>query len=144
MVERSQSWLVAGVELVQMPAKTADHAGSLADQVLTMVDQEPQLTLGPVQLGDGQVGLAQGGTGDGERVDRVALAERARRVARVRHQLRRHSDDPLTGGEQVPFQTAREAAAVLDRPAPLRETSRPRNQLKMVSRRRAERPRAAS
>ena len=31
--------LEAGIELVQMPAQTADHACSFAHQVLTVVDQ---------------------------------------------------------------------------------------------------------
>ena len=106
MVQRPQRWFVAGVELVQVPAKTADHAGSLAHQVFAVVDEQPHLALGPVQLGDRQIGLAQRGTGDGERVDRVALAERAGRGTRVRHQLRRHPHDPLAGGEQVPLQAA--------------------------------------
>jgi hypothetical protein len=136
MVERPQSWFVAGVELVQVPAKTADHPGSFADQVLTMVDQQPHFTLGPVQLGNRQVGFAQAGAGDGERVDRVALAERAGRVTGVRHQLRRHAHDPLAGGEQVSLQTAREVPAVLNRPATLCEASRPSNEREMVSRRR--------
>lgn len=141
MVQRPESWLVARVEFVQMPAQPADHAGPLANQVFTVVDQQPHFTLGPVQLGDRQVGLAQGCAGDGECVDRVALAERAGRATRVRHQLRRDPHDPLAGGEQVSLQTAREVPAVLDRPAPIGERSRPSNELEMISRRRADRPR---
>ena len=39
------------------------------------------------------------------------------RVADVGHQLRRHPGDPLTGGEQVALEAARQVPAVLDRPA---------------------------
>src|SRR5262245_51368405 len=37
------------VELVQMPAKTVDHARSLLHQILTVVDQQTHITLTPVQ-----------------------------------------------------------------------------------------------
>src|SRR5262249_13458558 len=123
VIQRPEGWFVTRVELVRMPAKTADHAGSLADQVLTVVAKQPHLTLGPVQPGDRQVGLAQGSRGDGESVDRVALAKRAGRAARLRHQLRRHAHDPRSGGEQVSLESAREGPAILDRPRRARRRS---------------------
>jgi hypothetical protein len=107
VVERPCRRFVAGVELVEMPAEPADHAGSLAHQVFAVVDEQPHLAFGPVELGDRQIRLAESSAGDGERVDRVALPERAGCVPRVRHQLRRHAYDPLAGGgnraDRAPF-----------------------------------------
>src|SRR5439155_2708268 len=42
-VKRTGSWSPAGVEFVQMPAKSADDAGSLGNEILPMVNQELQL-----------------------------------------------------------------------------------------------------
>ena len=74
-VEPARARLPGGVELVQVPAKSTDDAGSLGDEVLAVVDQEPHLSLGSVQLRDREIGFAQGGAGDGERVDRVRRSE---------------------------------------------------------------------
>jgi hypothetical protein len=52
VVERPRGGLVAGVEFVQVPAQPADHAGSFAYQVLAVVDEQTQLPLRPVELGD--------------------------------------------------------------------------------------------
>jgi hypothetical protein len=49
---------------VQVPAQAADDAGSLGNEVLAMVDEKPHIALGPVELGDRQVGLAQRRRGD--------------------------------------------------------------------------------
>ena len=45
MVQRPEGGFVARVEFVQVPAKPADHAGSLADQVFAMVDKQPYFAL---------------------------------------------------------------------------------------------------
>jgi hypothetical protein len=96
------------VEFVQVPAQPVDLAGVLADEGFAVVAQQADLAVGAVEPGGGQVGLAQHRAGNGQRVDRVGLAERARGVADVGHQLRRHSGDPLTGGEQVALEVARQ------------------------------------
>jgi hypothetical protein len=80
MIQRPQARFVAWVEFVQMPAETADHAGSLAHQVFAVIDEQSHFSLWPVEPGDRQVGFAQRCAGDRERVDRVALAERSRAV----------------------------------------------------------------
>ena len=54
-----------GVEFVQVPAQPVDRSGAFGQEVLAVVDQEPQVTVGSVQMGDGEVVLAQGGAGDG-------------------------------------------------------------------------------
>jgi hypothetical protein len=63
-----------------------------------------------------KVGLAQGSAGDGEGVDRVGLASGAGAAAGAGHELRRHSHDGFSGGEQGSFQTGRHVPAVLDCP----------------------------
>src|SRR5581483_3543762 len=60
---------------------------------------------------------------------------------RVCHQLRRDAGDLFTRAEQVPLQTARKVPAVFDCPSACAETSHPSNELEMISRRRADRPR---
>lgn len=82
-----------------MPAQAADHAGSLLDEVLAVIDQQAHLAVSPVEASDRQVGLPERRAGDRERVDRVGLAGRTSRVARVGHQLRRHPEDSLAGSE---------------------------------------------
>jgi len=42
-----------------MPAQPGDDAGTLGDQVFTMVDQQPQLTLDAIQARDGQIRIAR-------------------------------------------------------------------------------------
>jgi hypothetical protein len=108
-----------GVELVQVPAQPVDRPGAFGDQVLAVVDQQPDLPGGLVVLGDREGGFAQGGAGDGEGVDRVGLALDPDRLAGTGHQPRRHPHDPFPGSQQVPFQPAGDMPAVLHRPEPI-------------------------
>jgi hypothetical protein len=41
-----------------MPAETANDAGSLSDEFIAVVNEDPHLPLGPIQLRDRQVWLA--------------------------------------------------------------------------------------
>ena len=61
------------LELVQVPAQALLDARALLDEVLAMVEQEPDLALRTGEAGRRQGGLAQVGTGDRERVDRSDL-----------------------------------------------------------------------
>ena len=54
------------VELVEVPAQPVDAAGPLCDEVLAVVDQQPQLTVRAVEPGDRQVRVAERRPGDGE------------------------------------------------------------------------------
>jgi hypothetical protein len=89
--------------------------GPLADQVLAVVDQQPQLTARAHEPGRGQVGLADRGARDRQRVDRVRPAPAAGRPARPGHQLRRHPHDPLAAADQKALQPTRDLAAILKR-----------------------------
>ncbi len=80
---------------------------------------------GPSSVATGRSGSREGGPGDGEGVDRVALAGLADRAAGAGHELGRHPDDRLAGAHEIGLQAAGEVAAVLERPAPLRRTGRP-------------------
>ena len=60
-----------------MPAQPVLDPGPLADQVLAVIDEQPQL---PAR-GRGQVGLADRGARDRQRVDRARLAPAAGRAA---------------------------------------------------------------
>jgi hypothetical protein len=64
-------------------------------------DQEPQLALAPIQTRRRQIRFAEVGAGDRERVDRVGLPKRPSSPTHVRHQLRRHPNNPLPRSQQV-------------------------------------------
>jgi hypothetical protein len=109
----------SGVELVQVPAQPVDRPGGFGDQVLAMVDQQLDLPGRLVLAGGGQIGLAQGGAGDRQGVDRVGLALDPDRLAGAGHQPGRHPHHPLPGGQQVAFQPAGDVPAVLHGPPAL-------------------------
>ena len=74
--QRAAGQLELGPEVVQMPLQRVVERDALADQPLAVIDQQPQVELGPVQLRGRQrvQALAQRGAGDRERVDAVGLA----------------------------------------------------------------------
>lgn len=53
--------LPCGIEFVQVPEQPADQPGSFGDQRFAVVDQQPDLTVGAVQVGGRQVRLPQRG-----------------------------------------------------------------------------------
>jgi hypothetical protein len=87
------------VELMEVPAQPVDDPGPLGDQVVAVVDQQPELAGGPVQLGGGQLGLPLRRPGHGKRVDRVGLAVGPGGGAGVGHELGRDPHDLLAGTE---------------------------------------------
>jgi hypothetical protein len=74
-----------------MPLQRAVELDAVADEALAVVDEQPQIELGPIQVRcrKGLQSLLQRGAGDVERVDRVRLAALARAFARVGGQVRR-------------------------------------------------------
>jgi hypothetical protein len=67
-----------------MPAQPGDDAGTLADQVFTMVDQQPQFTLHAIETRGRQIRFAQRGPRHGhlQHCELVAFNRiRLRRVA---------------------------------------------------------------
>ena len=105
-----------------MPAQAVLLGGALLDEVLAVVDEETQVTLGTIEPGDRQVRLAQGRPGDGEGVDGIALA-------RLTRPLRRAPAMSLGGTRTTASPAMRRSrsrrrdrlSAVLERPAPLTE-----------------------
>lgn len=85
-----------------------------------MVTEQSNIAGWAVELRSGQVGFPQRGSCDRQSVDRIGFAVAARRVAGVRHQLGRHPHNRLAGGKQIGFESSRQMAAVLNRPAALR------------------------
>jgi hypothetical protein len=118
-VERSGRDLELALKVVQVPAKPVLDARTLTHEILAVVVQEPDLALLPRQESRRQIRLAQEGTRDRKRVDRIRLASCACPLARVRHQLRRHPHDALPAGEQEALERAGDVPAVLERPHPL-------------------------
>lgn len=56
-----------------MPAQPVDRAGAFGQEVFAVVDQQPDIAFGSIQVRDGEPILAQGGAGYGQGVDRVGL-----------------------------------------------------------------------
>jgi len=73
-----------------------------------MIDEQPDVELGPGELRDRQRvdALTDRRPGDRDRVDRVGLAALTARRPRAGHQLRRHPNDPLPASEQEALQRA--------------------------------------
>jgi hypothetical protein len=120
-----------GPEIVQMPQQRAVELDTLADQALAVVDEQPQVQLGPIQLRGrkGLQALLQRGASDVERVDRIRLAAPASAPARLRGQVRRDPQHPLAAPDQKPLQRPGHVPAVLQRPDTLAiEAARPLQQ----------------
>jgi hypothetical protein len=129
-IETAGRQLKFGLELVQVPTQAVLRPRALADQVLAVVEQQPDLAPGTLQRGRRQRRLAQRRPRDRHRVDRVRLAALPRRAARPRHQLRRHPHHPLAAREQETLERDRDVPAILQRPQPLpAQRARPAKQL---------------
>jgi hypothetical protein len=125
---------------MEMPAQPIDDAGPLGDQVVAVVDQQPDLPGGTVQPGHRQLRFPQRRPRHRQRVDRIGLAIGAAGGTGVGHELGRDPHDLLAGAEQVALEPARQVPAVLDRPAPLRAEARcPDQQVEVVGGRRLDR-----
>jgi hypothetical protein len=122
--------LEVGIELVQVPAQAALVAGAVFDEIVAVVDEQADLVLDPRQRRLRQMRFADRGAGDGQRVDRIGLAELPAGLALARHQLGRNAQHLLASLEQVMLQAAAEVARVLDGPhALVVERDRPVQQL---------------
>jgi hypothetical protein len=120
-----------GPEVVQMPEQRAVELDAMADEALSVIDQQPQVELGAVQVRsrEGLQTLLQRGAGNVERVDWVRLAALASALARLGGQVRRDPQHPLAALDQKPLERAGNVPAVLQRPHPLAiNTARPLQQ----------------
>jgi hypothetical protein len=101
-----------------MPLQRVVERDALADEPLTVVDEQPQIELRPVQVRDreGLQALLQRRSVNGKRVDRVRLAALASALSGPRGQVGRDPQHPLAAGDQKPLQAARDVPAVLKRP----------------------------
>jgi hypothetical protein len=83
-----------------------------------MIDQQPQIELGPIQVGGRErvEAFAQRGPRDVDRVDAIGLAALARALARLGHQVGRDAQHALAALDQEPLQGSRYVPAVLQRP----------------------------
>ena len=57
-----------------MPAQAVLVRRPVGHEVVAVVDEEADVAVGPIEHGDRQVGLAEGGPGDREGIDRIPLA----------------------------------------------------------------------
>jgi hypothetical protein len=140
-IERAGGHLELRAELVQVPAQAVLNARALGDEVLAVVDEQPDLATFALETSSRELGLAQSGSGDGERIDRIRLAALTDRATRPGHQLRRDAHDPLARGKQEALEADRDVAAVLERPQPLAgKRARPLDQLLVAPTARLDRP----
>ena len=103
----------------------------MTDHALAMIDQQPQIELGPIQVGGWERGeaLAQRGPGHVDGVDGVGLAALSGALARLGHQVGRDAKHALAALDQEPLQGPRHVPAIFKRPDPLAaESARPRQQ----------------
>ena len=109
-----------------------------------MVDEQPDVELGPGQLSGRQRpdALGQRGASDRDRVDAVGLAALAARAPGVGHQPRRHPNHPLAARDQKPLERARTRAG--SPPAPTPDQGRDRAPTAARHRTRERRPRRSS
>jgi len=100
---------------VQVPLERVVECDALSDQALAVIDQQPQIELGPVQMRRRQLveAFAQRGPGDGDRVDAVGLPARPGRAPRVGHQLGRDAQHPFAASDQKALQRAGDMPAIL-------------------------------
>jgi len=119
-VERLRGDDQCWVELMQVPAQPLLDPSPLVDEIVAVVDQQLQLPKGLlVRARAAQPRLPQGGSGDGERVDRVRLAALPAGATLGRHQLRRHPHELLVRRAQLALERSGQLPAVLERPQPL-------------------------
>jgi hypothetical protein len=77
---------------------------AVADQALAVIDEQPQVELGPIKV-CGREGLQpflQRGASDVERVDRIRLPALPGALSRIRRQLRRDPQHALAALDQEP------------------------------------------
>ena len=117
--QRAARQLELGPEIVQMPLQRAVELDAVTDQPFAVIDQQPQIELGPVQVRgrEGLQALLQRGAGDVERVDRSdlprwrallrALAVRCVGIRNTRspRSIRNRSSDPDTCRQSSSAQT---------------------------------------
>lgn len=108
-----------------MPAHTGLNARAFADEILAMVDQQPQLAVRAVQRRGREIGLSPRRPGNSHRVDRVGLPSLPGAATGVGHQFRRDACQRLPGPQQVGLEPAGEMTAVLHGPSPPRPLRRP-------------------
>ena len=99
---------------MEVPAKAVLQARTLGHEILAMVDEEPNLALCALQASARKLGLAQEGTSDRERIDRVGLATAASSPARTGHPPRRHPHDALAARKQEALESPGDVTAVLE------------------------------
>ena len=104
-----------------MPEQVVVERCAHADQPLAMIDEQPDVELDAGQLGDRQPldALAQGGAGDGDRVDAVRLAAIASGAPLAGHEPRSDADDAFAVDAQETLEGTGDVAAVLQRPDPI-------------------------
>jgi hypothetical protein len=103
----------------------------VTDEAFAVIDQQPQVEFGPVQMGDRKrcEALAQRGPGHVDRVDAVGLAALSGALARLGHQVGRDAQHPLAALDQEPLEGPRHMPAIFQRPDTLTvELSRPREE----------------
>jgi hypothetical protein len=126
--QRAARQLKLGPQIVQMPLPRAVEFDALADEAFAVVDEQPQIELGTIQVRHRErlQALLQRGAGSVERVDRVRLPTPPGALARLRGQVRRDPQPALAARDHKPLERPADVTAVLKRPhAVLIDAARP-------------------
>jgi hypothetical protein len=104
--QRAARQLELGPEIVQMPLQRAVERDALANESFAVIDQQPQIQLGPIQMRDreGLHAFLQRGAGDTQCVDRIGLAALPGALASDGRQVRRDPQHPLAASDQKPLE----------------------------------------
>jgi hypothetical protein len=107
--------------LEQVPAQPIHRAGPLGDEIVAVIEQQPDLHRPLIQVRGRELldPVAHDRAGDRQRVDLIGLPRPALAFPGRAHAVRRDSHHPLAGRQQRPLEPARDGTAVLDRPHPL-------------------------
>src|SRR4051794_884697 len=100
---------------MEMPLQRVVDRDALTNEPLAVIDQQPQVELGPFELRRGQLveTFTQRRPGDGDRVDAVRLPALAAAAARIGHQPRRNPQNTFAALNQETLERSRHVPAVL-------------------------------
>ena len=113
-----------GVEIVQVPAQPTLMARAVRDEIVAMIDEQPELVFGPGSLATGRSGSRIAARATASASIGSRLAERAHRLAleAINFGGTRTTRSPAANNDRS--RPPREVAAVLDRPQPLARRGR--------------------
>ena len=98
---------------MEVPAQTTLDARPLYDQVVAMIDEQPEISGCAIQLRDREVRFAECGPGNRQGIDGIRFAPFSPAATRTGHKLGRHAQDRFASPKQITFEAASHVSTVL-------------------------------